>query len=98
MFEVEAQVLTTEGGRALLAEVSAIARPGPSDLSRWRKQAPAGWVAGRRLAGLAVRARRKRASKFERAGRMWFDPIGVEQATAEPVARHKARRFAARTA
>ena len=25
---------------------------------------------------------------------MWFDPVGVEQATAEAVARHKARRFA----
>ena len=25
---------------------------------------------------------------------MWFEPIGLEQATAEPVARHKARRFA----
>ncbi len=24
---------------------------------------------------------------------MWFDPVGVEQATAEAVARHKARRF-----
>jgi len=28
---------------------------------------------------------------------MWFDPTGLEQATAEPVARHKARRFAEAT-
>ncbi len=90
MFDAESLVLTTEDGRALLADVSAIARPGPSDLSRWRKQAPAEWVsAALRLA----EGRRKGSAKFERAGRMWFDPVGVEQATAEPVARHKARRF-----
>ena len=29
---------------------------------------------------------------------MWFERTGLEQATAEPVARHKARRFAGRTA
>ena len=31
--------------------------------------------------------------KFERGSRMWVDPKGVEQATAEPVAKHKASRF-----
>ncbi len=91
MVEVEASVLTTDAGRVLLAEVSGVARPGPSDLARWRKSAPAEWVsAALRL----VEGRRKGAAKFTRADRMWFDPVGVEQATAEAVARHKALRFA----
>jgi THUMP domain-like/RNA cap guanine-N2 methyltransferase len=87
---IEALILTTDAGRALLAEVAAVARPGPSDLARWRKLAPAEWVAA---ALRLVEGRRKGAAKFARADRMWFDPVGVEQATAEAVARHKARRF-----
>ena len=89
--EIEAQVLTSEAGRSLLAEVAAVARAGPSDIARWRKSAPGEWAsAALRL----VEGRRKGAAKFARANRMWFDPVGVEQATAEAVARHKARRFA----
>jgi hypothetical protein len=87
---IEFQVLTTDAGLALLAEVASIPRPGPADLNRWRKSAPAEWVsAALRL----VEGRRKGSNKFSRAERMWFDPVGVEQATAEVVARHKARRF-----
>lgn len=37
--------------------------------------------------------RRRGAAKFSRASEMWFDRKGLEQATAEPVARHKACRF-----
>lgn len=37
--------------------------------------------------------REKGRAKFSRADAMWFDRKGLEQATAEPVARHKARRF-----
>jgi hypothetical protein len=37
--------------------------------------------------------RRKAAGKFSRAAAMWFDRQGLEQATSEPVARHKAKRF-----
>jgi hypothetical protein len=37
--------------------------------------------------------RRRGAGKFSRADRMWFDRQGLEQATSEQVARHKARRF-----
>jgi hypothetical protein len=37
--------------------------------------------------------RRKAAGKFSRAAEMWFDRRGLEQATSEAVARHKARRF-----
>jgi hypothetical protein len=40
--------------------------------------------------------RRKGAAKFSRAAQMWFDRQGLEQATAEPVARHKALRFSGR--
>ncbi len=88
--DAEWQVLETEEGQTLLQEVSSILRPGPSDLTRWRKQARAEVVsAAVRLA----EARRKGANKFDRAEQMWLDPIGLEQATAEPVARHKALRF-----
>jgi hypothetical protein len=88
--DLEALVLTSEAGLTLLADVACIARPGPSDVARWRKTASAEWVsAALRL----VEGRRKGASKFSRAARMWFDVVGVEQATAEAVARYKARRF-----
>lgn len=44
------------------------------------------------LADLRARA----AKKFSRADRMWFSRVGLEQSTAEPVARWKAKRFAQR--
>lgn len=88
--EAEACVLTSEVGRGLLAEVGAVLDPGPAELTRWRKVAPADLVsAALRLAA----CRRRGAAKFSRAGAMWFEATGLEQATAEPVARHKARRF-----
>src|SRR5258708_39647006 len=37
--------------------------------------------------------RRRGTAKFSRAAEMWFDRQGLEQATSERVARHKARRF-----
>jgi hypothetical protein len=40
--------------------------------------------------------RRKAAAKFSRAADMWFDRQGLEQATSEIVAQHKARRFSGR--
>jgi THUMP domain-like len=90
MIETESLTLTTDAGRALLAEVARVTRPGPADLARWRRSTSPEWVsAALRL----VEGRRKGAAKFTRADRMWFDPVGVEQATAEAVARHKARRF-----
>lgn len=88
--ETEHRVLTTEAGQALLAEASAVACPTPKDLERWRRSAPADLVsAALRLA----EGRRRGAAKFSRADRMWFEKTGLEQATAEPVARHKAARF-----
>ena len=89
--DTEAWVLTTEEGRGLLAEVAQVAAPGPADLARWRRRAPAEAVAAAlRLANCQARG----SAKFSRADRMWLEPVGLEQATAEPVARHKARRFA----
>ncbi len=88
--QAEARVLTSEVGRALLAEVSAVLVPGPAQLARWRKEAPADLVsAALRLAA----CRRRGAAKFSRADAMWLEATGLEQATAEPVSRHKARRF-----
>jgi hypothetical protein len=86
----EQAVLTTPDGLALLEEVAAIAEPGPAELARWRKAVGSEMVAATiRIAN----GRRRGSSKFERADRMWLDPIGLEQATAEIVARHKAQRF-----
>lgn len=88
--DAEAMVLTTEPGRSLLAEVAAIMTYRPADLERWRKSAaPEMVTAAVRLA----ETRRRGKAKFSRADQMWFEPIGLEQATAEPVAEHKARRF-----
>ncbi len=49
-----------------------------------------------RAAMTLAELRLKAVSKFTRADRMWFDRSGLEQATAEPVARHKAKRFQGR--
>ena len=86
----EAWVLSTDEGRELLDEVATIDRPGPSDLDRWRRGArPSVVNAAIRLA----ECRRRGGVKFSRAGRMWLEATGLEQSTAEVVARHKARRF-----
>jgi hypothetical protein len=89
--DAESWVLTTEPGQQLLAEVASVHTIGPSDLVRLRKGAtPARVSAAIRL----VQARTKAALKFERGLQMWVEPTAVEQATAEPVARHKSLRFA----
>ena len=86
----EFRLLTTDEGRRLLEEAAELPSIGPTELTRLRKLAPAGPVSA--AVRLAL-ARRKAAGKFERGDRMWVEPVGVEQATAEPVARHKALRF-----
>ncbi|RPI90902.1 MAG: hypothetical protein EHM42_00635 [Planctomycetaceae bacterium] len=55
-----------------------------------REHWPEGWV---RCAFALADARRRGVEKFRLAGQMWFDRKGLEQATPEEVARHKARRF-----
>lgn len=88
--DAEYHVLTSPDGALLLDRVAAVAAPGPADLERWRREAsPELVAAAMRLA----EARRKGATKFTHAASLWLDPVGVEQATAEAVAQHKAERF-----
>ncbi len=89
--DAEHFILTTASGRDLLAELAWVRKPSPADVARWRRGHPADHVSA---AVRLVEARRRGAAKFDRADRMWFESVGLEQATAEPVARHKAARFA----
>ncbi len=88
----EFAALSTAAGTRLLEAVANVARPGPADIARWRKLAEPDLVAA---AVRIVESRRDGVAKFTRSDRMWFSAKGLEQATAEPVARHKAHRFAA---
>jgi hypothetical protein len=83
-------VLGTDLGGRLLAEVAVVRAIRPVDLERWRKLAASAAVAA---AIRLSKARAKARVKFEHGERMWVDPTGVEQATSEPVAKHKAARF-----
>ena len=92
LIDAEARVLTTDAGSRLLAEIALVQSIRPSDIARWRQ-----W-AGPEVVSAAIRlseARKKAAAKFEHGEQMWVDPIGIEQATSEAVARHKAARFTA---
>jgi THUMP domain-like/RNA cap guanine-N2 methyltransferase len=88
--DAEAWVLSSLTGRHLLEEIGNSRSLGPGQLARLRKHAPPEAVAA---AARLTLARRKAAAKFEQGLRMWVDSTGVEQATAEPVAVHKAARF-----
>jgi hypothetical protein len=86
--------LLSEEGRALLDGLPA----GPLDPddalavgTRLRERYPAELVAAA-LAQHELRARA--AAKFARAPSMWFTREGLEQASAEPLARHRAGRYA----
>lgn len=86
------QLQTPEGIR-LLAEVRDAA-PTPATsiaiATRLRKTCPAELV----IAAMEMHDLRSRArSKFSRADEMWFTRDGLEQATSELVARHRASRF-----
>jgi hypothetical protein len=81
-------------GRGLLAELPEGAL-GPEEAlglgTRLRDRYPA------ELAAAAVaqhELRTRAAAKFAAAGRMWFTREGLEQASAEPLARHRASRYA----
>ena len=66
--------------------------PHPSDIERLRREYDASFIP---LALDLARARLRARTKFpESAGRLVADPVGVEQATSELVATHKAERFA----
>jgi SAM-dependent methyltransferase len=87
-------LLLSAEGRELLAGLP----EGPLDPAdalrlgtRLRQRHPAELVA----AALAQRELRERAvAKFALAGRMWLTREGLEQASAEPLARHRAARYA----
>jgi SAM-dependent methyltransferase len=86
--------LLSAEGRALLDGLPA-GPLGPDDAlavgTRLRGRFPAELVAAA-LAQHELRARA--AAKFARAQRMWFTRQGLEQASAEPLARHRAGRYA----
>ncbi len=89
--------LLTPGGQSLLGEV------GAADVSEGALLATASRLRARHppeLVGAAltqVRLRQRAQAKFgDEAGLMYFTPAGLEQATRASVARHRARRFAAR--
>ncbi len=88
--EAEYVVLSHAPNWRLLIETARTTNPLPADFRRWRKQFNADYVAA---AVRLAEARRRGAAKFKRAGSMWLDRVGVEQATAEEVTRHKADRF-----
>jgi SAM-dependent methyltransferase len=87
-------LLLSAEGRELLAALPAGPLDPADDLrlgTRLRRRHPAELVA----AALAQRELRERAAaKFALAGRMWFTREGLEQASAEPLARHRAARYA----
>ena len=90
--------LLSAEGQELLARVAAARAAGEPPLalaSRLRRDYPAGLVAA---ATAQDELRRAAAGKFSRAGQMLFTRPGLEQASSETAARHRARRLAGATA
>ncbi len=86
--------LLSARGQELLAQVAAGRETGQSPLalaSALRKDYPADLVAA---ATAQDELRRAAAAKFSRAGRMLFTRPGLEQASSEAAARHRAGRWA----
>ena len=86
--------LLSEEGRAVLDELPDGALDPDEALrlgTRLRERHPPELVAAA-IAQHDLRARA--AGKFAAAGRMWFTREGLEQASAEPLARHRANRYA----
>ena len=85
-------LLTPRGQQALSA--AAIRRPTPgtllNDIQALRTQFDADLAAA---AIETVMLRERAAAKFSRADQMFFTRDALEQATAEPVSRHRATRF-----
>lgn len=78
----------------MLAEPDLLAAASADDLrvaERLRRQWPADLVAA---ASEQAELRQRAHAKFSRAEAMLFTRAGLEQASSEPVARHRARRFA----
>ena len=86
--------LLSAEGQELLARVAAARAAGEPPLalaSRLRRDYPAELVAA---AAAQDELRRAAAAKFSRAGQMLFTRPGLEQASSETAARHRARRLA----
>jgi len=86
--------LLSPAGEALLARIAELTAAGTAPLplqNALRRDHPADLV---RLALRVAEARRAATAKFPDADRLLFTPELLEQATAHPVARHRARRFA----
>ncbi len=79
-----------EEGEALLGAVGQEAAIDPATIQRLRKDWPAPAVSA---AIELVSARRKASTKFTYSDRLFADLVGVEQATSQAVADHKAARF-----
>ncbi|MBK7217047.1 MAG: hypothetical protein IPH95_08320 [Candidatus Promineofilum sp.] len=91
----EFHFLLSPDGQAALAELTA-APPTPDShmavAAHWRERLGP----ERSQAALETALLRQRAArKFARAAEMFFTRAGLEQATAEPLAAHRAARFAA---
>jgi SAM-dependent methyltransferase len=88
-------VLLSDEGRALLQELPPPGRLDPAEELRLGTRLRAAHPAWLVAAAMAQRELRARAgAKFPLAGRMWFTRDGLEQASAEPLARHRAERYA----
>ena len=88
------ELLTSPAGEALLARLAGTELPPGAELqlaAALRRDYPAELV----IAALAQHELRLRArAKFSRAEQMWLTRDGLEQASAEPIARHRATRYA----
>ena len=91
------ELLSTPPGAALLARLAGTDAAGADELrlaAALRREYPAELV----IAALALHELRQRArAKFSRADSMWLTRDGLEQASSEPVARHRAARYAGRS-
>jgi hypothetical protein len=84
--------LTGSEAAAYLAELAATARPLHTNVERLRHQLSLSAAKAHVLIE-QVELRRRAKEKFTSADRMFFTRVGLEQATDEWVARHKATRF-----
>lgn len=84
--------LASDEGQSVCREMD-LERPAdtPAHIAHWRERLEPGRVAA---AWCQVLLRRRARDKFSRADDMLLDRVGLEQATDETVANHKARRFA----
>jgi hypothetical protein len=90
-------LLVAGEGARLLTELAALGDVSPADELRLTGALRARYPADVVAAALDQHELRRRARvKFSRAGSMWFTRDGLEQASPEPVATHRARRYAQR--